>query len=85
MQELFTNTQKYAQASRFEVDLHVRQGVLHVQIKADGVGFDFKTENAGTGLTEINSRVEAYGGKWKILTAPGKGCKLDIQIPLPTV
>jgi two-component system sensor histidine kinase UhpB len=82
VQARFLNTVKSGQARKFDVELYTRQGLLHLQILDDGSGFDLKTDSGVGGIPEIASRVEAYGGKMKVSTAPGKGCRLDIQMPL---
>lgn len=83
VQQQFTNTLRYADAAHFSVDLQVKQGQLHVGIRDDGAGFDTSQEKDGLGFADIMGRVEAYGGRMKVQSAPGQGCRLDIVLPLP--
>jgi signal transduction histidine kinase len=46
------------------------------------VGFDATKKAKGIGLKNIQSRVEFYSGTMEIITAPGKGCRLEISIPV---
>jgi signal transduction histidine kinase len=36
----------------------------------------------GVGLSNIISRAELFNGKVTIKTAPGKGCLLNIKVPI---
>jgi signal transduction histidine kinase len=45
------------------------------------VGFDTTQKAKGIGLKNIQSRVEFYSGKLTVISAPGKGCTLQVYIP----
>jgi two-component system sensor histidine kinase UhpB len=83
VQEQFVNALKYAKAKEFLVNLQVKQDQLHLLVRDDGVGFDPIEGKEGLGLSNISGRVEAYGGKLRIHSSPGQGCRLDIVLPLP--
>jgi signal transduction histidine kinase len=55
-----------------------------MSISDDGDGFDLDQvkHKKGVGLSNITSRAELFNGKVKIDTAPGKGCTLNIYIPI---
>jgi len=36
----------------------------------------------GIGVKNIQSRVEFYSGNMNIISSPGRGCMLEIMIPL---
>jgi signal transduction histidine kinase len=51
-------------------------------ISDDGIGFDVKKSKKGIGLANIQRRVEMFAGTFQIETAPGKGCRMEIAIPV---
>jgi signal transduction histidine kinase len=51
-------------------------------IDDDGIGFDPNHQVDGIGLINIRERVKHLHGQYEIITAPGKGCRLYITIPL---
>lgn len=83
VQEQFANTLKYAHADHFQVDMSVKNGQLHLHIQDDGEGFDMASGRIGLGFSNIEGRVEAYGGKLRIVSTPGNGCNLTANFPIP--
>ncbi len=81
VQEQLNNIVKYAQAT--EVTIHLKQQGrnLNLLIRDNGIGFDIHQQSNGIGLKNINSRVHFYSGKMDIISAPGKGCTLEVSIP----
>lgn len=82
VQEQMNNIMKHAKARH--VDLSVMPGDKQVilVITDDGIGFDPSKKAKGIGLKNIHSRVQFYSGHFNIHSMPGKGCKLEIRIPL---
>lgn len=82
-QEQFNNISKYANAANVKVDLSVKKGnIFHLIIFDDGDGFDTSKSYAGVGLRNMRSRVKIYDGKVELESSPGKGCKVEVIIPL---
>ena len=81
VQEQMNNIHKHAQAKTVIIHLKTAANNLHLSIADDGVGFDTTIKARGIGLKNIQSRVEFYFGKVNIISAPGKGCILEISIP----
>jgi PAS domain S-box-containing protein len=84
IQEQVSNVLKHAAARRVGIDLKLAGKLISLSISDDGQGFEpekikFKK---GVGLTNIESRVQLFNGQVTITTAPGKGCKLFIQVPI---
>ena len=48
----------------------------------NGIGFDLRQTHRGIGLSNIYERTRFYNGIADIQTAPGKGCCLNISIPV---
>ncbi|GAB7388290.1 two-component system sensor histidine kinase LiaS [Bacillaceae bacterium] len=83
VQEALSNTLRHAKATKMEVKLQQRNNVLRLMIRDNGIGFDLKMKKkASYGLQTIQERVNEIGGSLQILTAPGKGTKMEIRIPV---
>lgn len=86
IQESLTNIVKHSGA--VTVDIHLETAAGHsgsqvvLTIADDGRGFDLEKTRPGLGLLGMRERAEALRGKMQIETAPGKGVKLTISIPL---
>jgi PAS domain S-box-containing protein len=78
--EALANVAKHANASSAHVSLHLREGVLWMEIRDDGVGGADPTR--GSGLLGLNDRVEANGGRLIVESRPSAGTRLDITLPL---
>lgn len=82
VQEQLNNITKYAKADEAFITLKKESKVLFLTIADNGVGFDTnKKSTGGIGLTNMKSRIEFYSGTLNIISAPSKGCKLEISIP----
>lgn len=88
LRELLANCLKHARARIVEVALAVQDGWLNVSVEDDGVGFDRKTLNSAVqeeqsfGLFSIQQRLESMGGELKIVSVPGEGTGITMQVPL---
>lgn len=82
LQELLSNSFKYAKASKITIKLFFQHNTFHFEFSDDGIGFDLTTVKKGIGLESIRSRVAFYQGKMTLATKPGKGNKVSIQLPL---
>ena len=81
-QEQLNNVNRHAHASNAWLNLKLSGNEVGLMIRDDGIGFDMQEQHSGIGLGNISARVEAYSGKMKLQAEPGKGCLLDIRIPL---
>jgi PAS domain S-box-containing protein len=81
-QEQLNNIEKYANASNVTVQLAGMPEQITMLIGDNGRGFDINKKRTGIGITNILNRVESYNGSASIISAPGKGCKLIIEVPL---
>lgn len=88
VQELLKNIVKHANASTVTVNLNSADGVLRVTVRDDGIGFDVSDPNpcddvhSGFGLFNIRDRLDYYGGRTEIISAPGSGTIVDLYAPL---
>ncbi|MFF7275785.1 nitrate- and nitrite sensing domain-containing protein [Streptomyces griseorubiginosus] len=78
--ECLTNTAKHAHARVVEVAAQVRDGLLELTVRDDGVGG--AEPGRGSGLIGLIDRVEAIGGKLAVVSPPGEGTTMDVRLPL---
>lgn len=84
IQEQLSNILKYAKAKNASITIDVGEMLYSLSIKDDGIGFDPDKKTKGIGLKNIESRCSLFNGTMDLITAPGKGCKMKIQLPVPT-
>jgi signal transduction histidine kinase len=82
--EALQNVQKYAAAT--QVIVRLRAGTdparLTFEVEDDGTGFDAATVRKGTGLTNINDRMDALGGTVQVISHPGAGTTVSGELPV---
>jgi PAS domain S-box-containing protein len=79
--EALTNVVKHAHADHAQVTVSVQNGVLHVQVRDDGIG---GADPDGHGLVGLGDRATALGGRLQIESPRGGGTLLAATLPLPT-
>ncbi|OQP65671.1 PAS domain-containing sensor histidine kinase [Niastella populi] len=82
IQEQLTNIIRHARARKANIKLHNTARAVFLSIEDDGIGFNTALSRKGVGITNILNRVETYNGKAHIFSSPGKGCRLEVTIPL---
>jgi signal transduction histidine kinase len=82
IQEQVKNIIKYSEAQQVSLQLWAAEEQVHLLIEDDGVGFAPGQVSRGIGLANIYDRARRCDGKVEIETAPGKGCRLSVAIPL---
>ena len=84
VQEAFTNTRKYAEASEMQLELFEDDGTLTLNLYDNGKGFDQTSPTiARHGLAGMKHRVQMLKGKLEINTSPGKGVLITVEVPIP--
>ncbi|HLY70957.1 MAG TPA: PAS domain S-box protein [Puia sp.] len=81
VQEQTKNIVKYSRAKNVRLTLDCTEIYIRLSIADDGIGFDPNTTRRGIGLSNIYERAKLYNGEVNVVTAPGKGCKMEIKIP----
>ncbi len=82
--ELLNNTLKYAHASKVQFIFNKTSTIEIIYID-NGCGFDYDitvNTNKGMGLFNINNRIKSLNGEIIYITAPSKGTRIEIKIPL---
>jgi signal transduction histidine kinase len=77
--EALANITKHARAGMATVDVACREGRLEVEVTDDGVGG--ATSAGGTGLRNLQDRVEALDGSLTIISNPGAGTRIRAVFP----
>ena len=77
--EAITNVAKHAQASVIDMRADGCNGVLILSVSDDGIGG--ADPGRGSGMIGLKNRVEALGGTISVLSPPGRGTALHVQLP----
>jgi GAF domain-containing protein len=77
--EAIANAIKHSRATAIVVTVTRAGGTLHATIADDGVGG--AVVDGGSGLTGLNDRVEAVGGRFAIASPRGRGTTISIDLP----
>jgi signal transduction histidine kinase len=87
MQEALQNIQKYAHATRVNVEVNRKETNLQVKIEDNGVGFDLKDVELGEhyGLQNMQKRAKEMQGQFVIQSTPEMGTTITILFPLENV
>jgi two-component system sensor histidine kinase UhpB len=87
-QEALTNALRHAQAECVDLTVSVQGNALHLTVSDDGIGFDaaaarVRAEGGGSiGLLGMNERASLAGGALTLLSAPGRGTRIEAIFPL---
>jgi signal transduction histidine kinase len=66
----------------------IREGSFVVQIEDDGGGFDVDNmqarydERGSLGMINLHERTELLGGQIRVESAPGRGTRITVIVPL---
>jgi len=84
VQEATNNSAKHSGARRISVSITEAKGQITVFVEDDGKGF-VPTDGPGErfGLHGMRERVDLVGGEMEIDSAPGKGTRVEVHLPLP--
>jgi PAS domain S-box-containing protein len=77
--EALTNIIKHSNAERAEVRAFVEDGMLHVEVRDDGIG---GADPSGHGLVGLQDRVAALGGRLQVESPTSGGTLLTATLPL---
>jgi Signal transduction histidine kinase len=83
LQEGLTNALKHAQEAVVTVRISDDDGMVHIVIEDEGVGFD-ATEEVGAdhvGMRLMQERATRIGGRLELDTEPGRGTRLEAILP----
>jgi signal transduction histidine kinase len=80
--EALSNVGRHAHATTCRLSLRQDAGVAVLEIDDDGDGFDPSISRRGEGLTNLEGRVAAIGGKAMITSVLDQGTTIRVELPL---
>ena len=82
-QELLTNVARHAEATELKVYFGVRSKVLVLEVIDDGIGFDttMRAKPDTYGIIGLKERAFLLDGKLNIVSKPGMGTTVRLEIP----
>ena len=83
VQEAMNNVETHSQAETASIGIQQNAGSVHICISDDGVGFDVEAQRDSFGLRCMYERVELFAGSLGIDSSPGRGCRVQLVMPLP--
>jgi signal transduction histidine kinase len=83
--EALSNAVRHAAATRTTLQIGEVDGQLKLQIADDGTGFDAGAPavDGHQGLANMRRRAESLGGNLMLESAPGRGTRIIVTVPLP--
>lgn len=83
LQESLNNVALHAKASLVKICLAERDKSLLLTVEDDGIGFDAGAlKEHSFGLLGIRERAVMIGGRARVVSAPGKGTRVSVTVPL---
>ncbi|TBL67917.1 sensor histidine kinase [Paenibacillus thalictri] len=83
VQEAMSNALRHSKATRLEIKLAQPGDIIRLTIRDNGVGFNLdEKRQASYGILTMRERVNEIGGSLSIITAPEKGTRLEIRVPV---
>jgi PAS domain S-box-containing protein len=83
VQESLSNACRHSRSTIVIVELAQRDDRLHIKVRDQGVGFDPNAvEETRFGLRSIRERARLLGGRAEILSAPGSGTSITVELPV---
>jgi PAS domain S-box-containing protein len=86
MRELLVNAAKHANAKNIRVFIAREDAALQVKIEDDGLGMGISADAAngpfGFGFFSIRERLKYLGGHLEVVSEPGWGTRVTLQVPL---
>jgi signal transduction histidine kinase len=88
IEETINNVKKHAECENVWIRLALKKDFFVTQIQDDGKGFDVEAtmasydQRGSMGLLNLYERAQLVEGKTEIVSAPGKGTKVTLIVPL---
>lgn len=87
-QEALHNCEKHANASKLRVSLRQSPGCMRMEVEDNGCGFPVDSKGmpgwkTGLGIMGMRERAVRLGGTLDLDSAPGRGTRLVLTIPVP--
>jgi hypothetical protein len=85
VKEALSNAVKHSGANEVAVCIRLQGQALIAVVEDNGRGFDEgQVDAARHGLHNMMTRMNDLGGRCRVQSAPGAGCRIEFEIPLPS-
>jgi signal transduction histidine kinase len=87
IQEVLTNCAKHANARHIHIAVNAQKDNVVATVEDDGVGFHPTSQDHsnGIGLLGVAERIRELQGTLKILSDPGRGTRVEVELPTTQV
>lgn len=82
IQEAIHNSIKYAKCSEISIVVTDTNGIVTLQVKDNGIGFNSNEVELGNGLQNMKQRIEEIGGNFSLFSDEEIGTKITIQLKI---
>ncbi len=82
VKEALNNVLKHSGAQNVLLQMRTSTGQLRLTIQDDGHGFDPDSVARRSGLNNLRTRVTGLGGQITFESAPGRGARISVTVPL---
>ncbi len=80
--EAVSNCLRHARARQGTMTLHREGAWVRLSIEDDGIGFDLRGATPkGLGLHNMEVRAKRIGGRLTVVSAPGRGTRVSVEVP----
>jgi signal transduction histidine kinase len=83
--EALNNSLKHSGAHQVSVMMQIENDQIVLRINDDGYGFNPAHSYSGMGLQNLRQRTATLGGSMDILSQPGSGTQIRVEIPVANV
>jgi signal transduction histidine kinase len=83
--EAVSNALRHGHATQLRLSLQHRDGHAEFTIEDDGSGFDPAAPRRGRGLSNLVERARELGAELTVSSDPGKGTRVILVFPLPSI
>jgi len=83
VQAALTNVTLHSHATEVMLQITVHSHTLYIVMKDNGQGFNPAQNSTGFGILGMRERALALNGKFNLISEPGAGCLITVQIPMP--
>jgi len=80
--EGINNIVKHSGCSEAVIRLGIQGSLLRLELSDNGKGFDLSQPVEGHGLTSLRRRAKALGGTLTVISTPGEGTAITLELPL---
>ena len=82
--EAVNNIVKHSACSEVVITLEIDGAALRLELHDNGRGFDPRAPSEGHGLASLRNRAAAIGGSLTVVSAPGAGTAITLNLPMTT-